>query len=369
MAINRGDAAYGRWVVENSDGTFSSGSSGDLWAWYRGKPSWDLSFLHTYTLTMFLGFLIAFLSVCYFWKRMKYSWEILQIMLIIIVPSSIVGARLWFLISEGGWSQWYLFSGLSIQGGVMGALVAVLPFLWSKRYAIDVRTVLGIAIPAVLIGQAIGRWGNFDNHEVYGKIIDGSSLNWLTFIKPRMLISDAQGAHYRIPLFFYESMINLAMYIILLWVIQRKNWFKPGVPAALYLIIYGITRIIMEPLRDPVDIMTWGSLHASSFIAGAWILAGFILFIWFQGLTRPFDKWALKIFPEKWLNKFQKEYKVITPIKPRRIFFFGELVETKGKYFWYFGEKVENRVKIWLPENNQKWSKREINSGNRQKNN
>lgn len=361
MASNWGIEGHGRF------GDASSEFHGE-WIWRRGEPSWQAGFLHTYPITMFLGVIIAFLSVAYFWKRMKYSWEILQIMVIIIVPSAIVGARLWYLISEGGWDKWYVLSGLSIQGGVMGAMIAVIPYVLSKRSAVDFRTVIGIVIPAVIIGQAIGRWGNFDNHEVYGRVVEGSKLDWLTFIKPHMLIWDYDTAGnvvegYRHPLFFYESMLNLLGYLVILWLLQRKNYVKPGVPAAIYFIWYGLTRIIMEPLRVESDIMRWGSVSISGLVAGLWILVGVVFFVWWQGFTKPLDKWFLALFPNA--NKWNlKTYKAITPVKPRKVFFFGEKKETKGKYLLYFGPEVPNKVKLWLPvEHNSRWSKREINRG------
>ena len=377
MASNFGDREYGNYGEFRSDGSWHwTGDENDTWAWFRGHSSWNVGFLHTYPITMFLGVLIAFLSVVVFWRRMKYSWEILQVMVIIIVPSSIVGARLWYLISEGGWSDWYILSGLSIQGGVMGACLAVIPFVISRRHAVDFRTVIGMVLPAVIIGQAIGRWGNFDNHEVYGKVVDGDSLNWLTFIKPHMLIANhpSEEAAYRFPLFFMESMFNLAGYLVLLWLVQRKNWLKPGVPAALYLIWYGVTRFIMEPMRDPVDIMKLAGMNISSVVAGLWITAGVVMFIWWQGFTKPFDKWMIAIFGAERLNRWSnakiykynviREYEAIYPVKPRKVMFFGEETTKKGKYLLYWGPKVDNKVKLWLPvEKDEKWSKRDINRG------
>lgn len=375
MALHYGETNAGSWVHQAADGTWSvdhTQTADSLWAWNRGQPSWTVGFLHTYPITMFLGVIIAFLSVAYFWRRMKYSWEILQIMVIIIVPSAILGARLWYLMSEGGWDRWYQLSGLSIQGGVMGAMIAVIPFVLSKRHSVDFRTVCGIVIPAVIIGQAIGRWGNFDNHEVYGKIIDGKQLDWLTFIKPQMLIIETdvhgiQSIGYRHPFFFYESMLNLIGYLVILWLLQRKNWVKPGVPAAIYFMWYGVTRFIMEPLRTEVDIMKWGDMPISTFIAGVWVFVGVVFFVWWQGFTKPFDKWFLALFPKATTWKLRlREYEAIYPVKPRRVFFFGEKKETRGKYFIYFGKEVPNKVKLYLPvDNSPKWSKREINKGKR----
>ena len=316
-------------------------------AWDKGEKNWEVSFLSVYPITMFLGVLCAFLSVAYFWKRQKYSWEILQVLLIIIVPSSIVGARLWYLISEGGWNQWYHLQGLSIHGGVMGALLCAVPYIYSRRHAIDMRTTLGIIMPSVILGQAIGRWGNFANHEVFGAIVDGDSLNWMGAMKSHMYISVNGEAAYRAPFFFYEFMTSAVGYIFMVLILLRKNWVKPGVTAAIYLLWYGIVRIAMEPYRDESDIMRWGSMSISVFIAALSIVIGALSIIWLQfGIPKKMDR----------------KYDLIQPIKERRIFFFGPKVDWKYKYL-FFGEKVPNKVRIWLPNDEQeKWSKRRINS-------
>lgn len=316
-------------------------------SWIRGQSSWNLGFLHTYPLTMLLGVICAFLSVAYFWKRQKYSWENLQILVILIIPGAIIGARLWFLIAEGGWSQWYYLSGLSIQGGVMGSVIFGTPFLWRRRHSMDMRTVYGIIVPSVILGQAIGRWGNFDNHEVFGRITSSSSLDWMGAMKSHMFIAikgELEG-QYRQPLFFYEFLTSIIGYIVLVPILLRKNWVRPGVTATLYLLYYGIVRASMEPLRDESDIMRWGSLPISLFIACLSITAGLILTIWFQF----FD---------------YKKYDLIQPIKERKLFLFGKVSDKKKKYlFW--GEELDNKIRIWLPHDNssEKWSKRKINSG------
>ena len=317
-------------------------------SWRKGEKIWSAAngYIHLYPIFIGLGFFVAFLTVCYFWWKQKYSWEILQIILIIVCPSAIIGARLWELIVVGGWSRWYYLSGLSIQGGVVGAFIAVFPYAYSKRKVIDFRTTLGIIIPSILIGQAIGRWGNFANHEVYGGIVsDPDSLNWLPrFIKDNMFIH----GKYRQPLFLYESLFNLLGYILIVWVILRKNWLKPGTTAALYLIWYGILRAIINPFRNEDDTLFIKGVAVSWVIALIWIAVGIFFFIWWQFLTRPFDKLSQKIIPQKMQNIFKKEYKSIYPIKPRRKFLFGSKTDYKKKYY-FFGPQVENHVKIWIP--------------------
>lgn len=327
----------------------SDGQGG--FGWQRGQSTWSVGFLHTYPITMFLGVLLAFFSIVYFWKRQKYPWEVLQILIILVIPGAIIGARLWFLIAEGGWDKWYILSGLSIQGGVLGALLAGLPFIYSRRHVVDVRTVIGIVMPNVILGQAIGRWGNFANHEVFGRVTSSESLDWMGALKSHMYISISGGQpEYRQPLFFYEFMTSIAGYILIVLVLLRKNWVKPGVTAAIYLLWYGIIRSAMEPLRDPVDIMTWGKLPISVFMSVVMIVSGLGLGIWWQFLSK-------------------RKYDLIRPIKERRLFLFGNKSDMKKKYV-FFGEELPNRVNIWLPndeENHTKWSKREINAGEQKK--
>ncbi len=314
---------------------------------------------------MFVGILISFLTVAWFWKRQKYSWQILQILVIIIVPTSIVGARLWYLIASGdkaNWAEFYKFQGLSIHGGVLFSTAAAIWFLSYRKTSVDMRTAIGIILPSILIGQAIGRFGNMDNHEVYGKVVDdASSLDWMGPMKKYMYIREADNlpADWRTPLFFYESMSSLFGYIVIIWVLLNYNLVKPGVTGALYLLWYGIVRVSMEPLRDPVDIMTWGKFPVSMLLAGLSIALGLGLLIWWQGFTKPFSKLILAIMPKRILDKVNKKYKMITPLKP--VLFTKD--KTERKRFYLFGKIVENRVRLWIPDARvEKQSKRKMNN-------
>ena len=362
-------------------------------SWGRSQKAWEVGFLHTYPITMFLGVLVSFLTIAYFWKKQKYSWEILQVLVILIVPGSIIGARLWYLISEGGWEQWYFLSGLSIQGGVMGALIAGSPFLYFRRHAVDMRTVYGIIIPNVIIGQAIGRWGNFANHEVYGQIVSGDSLNWMGSMKAHMFIGNVKDmtvngvfehagtGHYRAPLFFYEFISSLIGWFIMTWILLRKNYVKPAGTGAIYLVWYGVVRISMEPLRVEVDIMKWGMLPISTFLSGVMIVVGFFLFVWLQ-FTNEISTALLKISSNKntWWNRTltkasKPKYQMIKPIKNRRLFWVGNKTDkkyqvsfSKDKKYRIYLKEVDNRINILLPiKDDEKWSKRELNRGKKNK--
>lgn len=174
----------------------------------------------------------------------------------------ILGARLWWVIANGQIQNFFDFAGggLAIQGGlVLGAICGAGWFMWRKpKYSILV--VVDAVIPTILLAQAIGRWGNFFNQEVYGAAL-GSDVNNLgfwnilpTWIRENMFI-DGQ---YRVPFFLVEGAANLLGYFFLGFLLPKtlKKWWETGDGGAGYLIWYGVVRIIMEPLRNPDFIMT-----------------------------------------------------------------------------------------------------------------
>ncbi len=257
--------------------------------------------VHTYALTMMFGMICSILTMAYFWKRQKYSWEHLQILILIIVPSAILGARLWHVIYAAtdkvnyphfvASRDWYKIweGGLAIQGGVIASSIAAIFYVITKRKSLDLRTACDYILPAILIGQAIGRWGNFANQEIYGKVVTKESLWWLMpSIREHMHID----GKYRSPLFLYESISSIIGYVIIVWIFNLFNWQKPGATTGGYLVYYGVVRLIMEPLREAKDAMMWGSLNAGIFITSIYIVLGSMLILYsiFDKQTKAFIK-------------------------------------------------------------------------------
>ncbi|WP_406615468.1 prolipoprotein diacylglyceryl transferase [Mycoplasmopsis hyopharyngis] len=223
--------------------------------------------VQTYSLMLFLGMIAAITTVFIFWKREKYKFEILLGFILITIPTAMIGARLGYVIeallynpSAISWSNWYKSweGGLSIQGGVLFATACDLIYAYTQRKNIDVRKAASIIIPTILIGQVIGRWGNFANHELYGKI-DWTGKSSLIFGKTfasNMFITDELSTElglvgaYRYPLFLYEGIANLIGYIIIVWVVNWLGLLKPGSSVGLYFIWYGVVRFTMEPFRQ-----------------------------------------------------------------------------------------------------------------------
>ncbi|TET35980.1 MAG: prolipoprotein diacylglyceryl transferase [Anaerolineales bacterium] len=182
--------------------------------------------------------------------------------LIWVLIGGIIGARLWHILTpppsmveRGITTAHYLThpletlaiwnGGLGIPGAVIGGAIAL--FAFSKRRNISFLSWVDIAAPALALGQAIGRWGNFVNQELYGAPTD---LPWAIFIGPHhRLPGYMEQATYH-PLFLYESLWNLANVFFLLWLGWRfADRLRAGGIFLAYLVIYPIGRFLLEFLR------------------------------------------------------------------------------------------------------------------------
>lgn len=183
----------------------------------------------------------------------------------IAFPAGLVGARLWYcLVLE---TEYFLANpgkilevwngGLAIMGGaLLGIITGVLWVLFVKK-EIDLLDGIDMVVPTILLAQCIGRWGNFFNHEVFGAMVPAESWSFLpTFILKHMSTDFTFGAvtstNIYVPLFLIESLTNLCGYFVIAYGIGvgLKKYLKPLDVGACYLIWYGITRAIMEPLRS-----------------------------------------------------------------------------------------------------------------------
>ncbi|WGI36859.1 prolipoprotein diacylglyceryl transferase [Mesomycoplasma lagogenitalium] len=285
-----------------------------------------------YSFMIFLGMVFAILTIAFFWKRENLNFDHLFVLIIITIPSSIIGARLGFIfeqisVGNGGSLKdnwWNIRSGgLSIQWGVILSASLDLVYVFIKRKELDYRKCLSIILPTVLIGQAVGRWGNFTNHEVYGKQdLTGEWTLWLgPIISKNMFISDAvypNGA-LRIPLFFYEFLTSLIGYIIIVWILNFFNWLKPGVTAGFYLIWYGIVRSSMEFLREESYVIYF-------VLAIFYIIFGIALSVYYQF----FGNYVYKIVDKK--LKIEKRERYKAEKKPI------------GKAYWIFYERINYEI-------------------------
>ena len=194
---------------------------------------------------------------------------------LLAIPMAIVGARLYYVIFE--WSQYkdnlidiinLRKGGLAIFGGVLAGILA--GFIFTKWKKINFWNLADICAPSVILGQAIGRWGNFFNQEAYGYAVKNPALQWFpaaVFIK-----ADNQ---WHMATFFYESLWNLLVFFFLMT--YRKKRVKKGEVFLLYLILYSAGRIVIEGLRT--DSLYYGAFRVSQVLSGLLIILGIALFV------------------------------------------------------------------------------------------
>jgi len=180
-------------------------------------------------------------------KKRGYSSDLIIDFMLITMPISVICARAYYVIFK--WSDYSdnplkIFAiregGLAIYGGIIGGIICVVIFTKIKK--INLREFLDIAAPSLILGQAIGRWGNFMNQEAFGNVITNSNLQFF----PYGVYIDALKEWHQAT-FFYESMWSLAIFIILM-IYRQKSKYK-GELSAIYLIGYGIGRLFIEGLR------------------------------------------------------------------------------------------------------------------------
>lgn len=249
-----------------------------------------------YSLMIMLGLVTAILLGIREGNKLGIKTDHILDGVLIIVPLSIIGTRLWYVAFEWGNSFWPYFQtygfaagmlnvinitggGLAIHGGFITAFVSA--YFYTKKRGINLFSVFDIMAPGFLIAQAFGRWGNFFNQEAHGGIIGGTTdgaptlsldeqreflsgtLRLPNFITNQMLIKIEPGdpgylvedvfgemvrVNYYHPTFFYESMWNLAGFIIML-ILRRTKILTRGDLLPVYLIWYSVGRYFIEGMR------------------------------------------------------------------------------------------------------------------------
>lgn len=207
--------------------------------------------IYWYAIIIVFGMVAAYFVISTLFKRRNMSSDLFLTYFVISLPIAIITTRLFYCITSGmPFSQWFDFDsirngGLSIVGGIIGGAASVIVISIVKK--VNFFRVGDCVVVGLLLAQAIGRWGNFVNQEVYGAEVANEAWQWFPFA---VCIEKHGQETWHYAFFFYESMINLTA-AVLLFLNAWKNGKKPnGVNTACYFIVYGLTRSIMEPLRD-----------------------------------------------------------------------------------------------------------------------
>ncbi len=239
---------------------------------------------------------------------------------LIVVPLAIIGARVHYVLwswQEFGRPFWHVFAiwegGMAIFGSILAGMLGLL--IYSRWRKVPFYTLCDCLVPAVALGQAIGRWGNFANQEVYGAVVTNPSLQWF----PMSVYIEATG-QYHYALFFYESMFNLALFALLFFVVTRKAK-RPGVAFWVYLLGYGLCRAVIEGFREEIYIQRTAGLPMNQiFAAGLALLAAIVLLSWYYKSKRSQKVMELSddlvLIPDRAKVKVDADGNVIRPEEP-----------------------------------------------------
>jgi phosphatidylglycerol:prolipoprotein diacylglycerol transferase len=206
-----------------------------------------------YALFILSGIIIAIILATNEFKKKGVNIDDLFTLILIIVPSAIIGCRIYYVLFDPSGSYDSFLDvinirngGLAIHGGIIVTFALLIPLTRWKKTSFFLYA--DICATYFIIGQIAGRWGNFMNHELYGPAIES---NWIIniipeFIKKNMVV----GGVVHHPTFLYEGIWNFVGFLLLLNLKNRIKGIKVGDTLGFYLIWYGLGRAaIIEPLR------------------------------------------------------------------------------------------------------------------------
>ena len=244
------------------------------------------------------GLLLGIWLATYRAKKRGWSSDLVLDFILLAVPLAIIGARAYYVAFE-----WEYFSaapakiiainegGLAIYGAVIGGFLAA--FLFSRAAKFPFLKLIDLVIPSLILGQAMGRWGNFINQEAFGALVTNPNLQFF----PLAVYIQSLGEWHQAT-FFYESFCNTILLVITL-LLGRKG-VKDGTLLATYFIGYGTVRAIIEGLRTD-SLYLFGTIRISQLLSALLVLVGILLLVLIKKdiiRTKPYDGKYCVIRPE-----------------------------------------------------------------------
>lgn len=206
--------------------------------------------IYWYGLLVVTAIISAMAVSRHFWKKQSLKLSLFDDLSFWLIISGLVGARIyeWFLNFNYYFSNpsellkiWH--GGLAIHGGIIGAFLALIIF--SKKHQLKPSQLVALIVPGLALGQAIGRWGNYFNQELFGL---PTNLPWGIFISLVNRPVDYLQFSYFHPTFLYESLACLILFFIL-FIISKTKGNKNFIIIATYFFGYGLIRFFIEFIK------------------------------------------------------------------------------------------------------------------------
>ena len=240
-----------------------------------GIEGWSIAW---YGVIIAVGMVLGVILAIYRARKQGLKEDLIFDFILLALPIAIICARGYYVIFE--WDSYSgdilsIFKiwkgGLAIYGGVIGGLVTAI--LFCRHHKFPLFRFLDLVVPSLVLGQAIGRWGNFVNQEAFGNLVANSSLQFF----PYAVYIDALGEWHQAT-FFYESMWNVCLLIAMLIVSRKKP--KTGTLTCMYFVIYGLGRFLIEGFRtDSLYIIP--GIRVSQVLSLFLICGGILLYTFF----------------------------------------------------------------------------------------
>ena len=249
----------------------------------------DLGFIQIYWYSLFI--MLAVLVGCGVIyreiRRQKINEDFFINLLFYGIIFGLIGARLYYVAFN--WDYYVKYpieileiwnGGLAIHGGILAGFLWIL--YYTHKYKAKTMKTLDIIAPGLLIGQAIGRWGNFFNHEAFGAVTTKEALQGMGI--PDAIVEGMNiDGFYRQPTFLYESIWNLVGFIAIL-MLRKYKYLKTGQLTGFYLMWYSLGRFFIEGMRT--DSLMLGPLRVAQVVSVILFVVGILIFIFSKKGTR-----------------------------------------------------------------------------------
>lgn len=263
----------------------------------------DLGFIkiYWYSIIIFMGLLVGGTVIYGESKKYEVPEYFITNLFFWTIPVALLGARLYYVLFNFEYYSQNILDifkvwegGLAIHGGIIFGLIFII--FYCKKYKINYKYMIDFIVPGLLIGQAIGRWGNFFNSEAHGGL---TSLEFLKSIHiPDFVINgmNINGYYYQ-PTFYYESLWCLLGFILIL-IIRKYKYIKVNKLTSFYLMWYGLGRFFIEAIRT--DSLMVGNFKIAQIVSLLMIVIGVIIFILSsKGSTFENQYHSIKSFKEE----------------------------------------------------------------------
>lgn len=235
--------------------------------------------LRWYSVLIAIAVIIGYVLIINESRRFKIKKEFMFNMMFWTLIFAIIGARLYYVAFNLEYYRTNILEifqiwkgGLAIHGALLFGAITII--IYCKKYKVRVGKILDIIVPALLLGQAIGRWGNFFNSEAYGSIVSYQQLVNMKIIPQFIIDNMFINGSYHLPMFYFESLWCLLGFFLSLF-LRRRKYIKDGQLVAFYMMWYGVARFVIETFRT--DALLFNGIRVARVVSVLMFVIGLVI--------------------------------------------------------------------------------------------